>query len=83
MTKTEAHSLLNMVKDGTYFKYRKIRKALVLTGDVCGLPGRPRKQNGGTLRTNGDQPHRTFSAHGEVFSEGLSGPWKKSIGAIE
>jgi len=72
MTKTEAHSLLNMVKDGHYFKYRKIRKALVLTGDVCGLPGRPRKQNDRTLCTNGDQPFRTLQIHGEDFSKGLS-----------
>jgi len=72
MTKTEAHSLLNMVKDGTYFKYRKIRKALVLTGDVCGLPGRPRKQTDRTLCTNGGEPYRAFALYGQDFSERLS-----------
>jgi thioredoxin reductase len=72
MTKTEAHNLLDMVKNGILIETHRIRKALVLTGDIPNVLGRTRKQNGGTLRTNGDQQYRTFEAHGEVFSEGLS-----------
>lgn len=83
MTKTEAHNLLDMVKNGILIETHRIRKALILTGDISNLLARTRKQNGRALCTNGDSQHRTFSAHGEVFSEGLSGPWKKSIGAIE
>jgi hypothetical protein len=83
MTKTEAHNLLDMVKNGILIETHRIRKALILTGDIPNVLGRPRKQTCGTLRTNGDQPHRALEVHGQDFSEGLSGPWKKSIGAIE
>lgn len=72
MTKTEAHNLLDMVKNGILIESHRIRKALILTGDIPNVLGRPRKQTGGTLRTDGDQKHRAFQTHGEDFSEGLS-----------
>lgn len=78
MTKTEAHNLLDMVKNGILIESHRIRKALIITGDIHNLLGRPRKQTGGALCTSSDQPYRTFEIHGENFSKGLSGPWKKS-----
>jgi len=83
MTKTEAHNLLDMVKNGILIESHRIRKALILTGDIPNVLGRPRKQIGGTLCTSSDQPHRTLQIHGEDFSERLSGPWKKSSGATQ
>ena len=72
MTKTEAHNLLDMVKNGILIESHRIRKALILTGDIPHILGRPRKQISGALRSNGNQPHRTFSIHGEDFSKRLS-----------
>jgi hypothetical protein len=72
MTKTEAHNLLDMVKNGILIESHRIRKALILTGDIPHILGRPRKTNGGALCTNGNQPHRAFETHGEDFSERLS-----------
>ncbi len=72
MTKTEAHNLLDMVKNGILIESHRIRKALILTGDIPHILGRPRKQVGGALCSDGDQPHRTFETHGEDFSERLS-----------
>ena len=72
MTKTEAHNLLDMVKNGILIESHRIRKALILTGDIPNVLGRPRKQVGGALRSDGNQPHRAFSVHGEYFSERLS-----------
>ncbi len=72
MTKSEAHNLLDMVKNGILIESHRIRKALILTGDIPNVLGRPRKQAGGALREDGYQPHRTLSIHGEDFSEGLS-----------
>ena len=72
MTKTEAHNLLDMVKNGILIESHRIRKALILTGDIPNVLGRPRKQVGGALCTNGDQPYRAQQAHGEDFSERLS-----------
>jgi hypothetical protein len=72
MTKTEAHNLLDMVKNGILIEAHRIRKALILTGDIPHILGRPRKQTGGALREDGNQSHRAFSVHGEDFSEGLS-----------
>jgi hypothetical protein len=72
MTKTEAHNLLDMVKNGILIESHRIRKALIITGDIPNLLGRPRKTNGGALCTNGDKPYRTFEIHGEDFSERLS-----------
>lgn len=83
MTKTEAHNLLDMVKNGILIESHRIRKALILTGDIPNVLGRPRKQTGGTLCSHGDQPLRTLQIHGEDFSEGLSEPWKKSSGATQ
>ena len=83
MTKSDAHNLLDMVKNGILIEAHRIRKALILTGDIPNILGRPRKQIGGALCTNGDQPPRTLQIHGEDFSEGLSGPWKKSSGATQ
>ena len=71
MTKTEAHNLLDMVKNGILIESHRIRKALILTGDIPNILGRPRKQISGALREYGDQPHRALSIHGEDFSEGL------------
>ena len=78
MTKSEAHNLLDMVKNGILIEAHRIRKALILTGDIPNVLGRPRKQIGGALRSDGNSPHRTFTIHGEDISEGLSGPWGKS-----
>jgi len=78
MTKTEAHNLLDMVKNGILIEAHRIRKALILTGDIPHILGRPRKQTGGALRSDGNKPYRAFSIHGEDISEGLSGPWGKS-----
>ncbi|UOF77142.1 hypothetical protein [Caudoviricetes sp.] len=61
-----------MVKNGILIESHRIRKALILTGDIPNILGRPRKQAGGALRSDGNQPHRAFSVHGEDFSEGLS-----------
>lgn len=72
MTKTEAHNLLDMVKNGILIEAHRIRKALILTGDIPNVLGRPRKQTGRALREDGNQPYRAFSIHGEDFSEGLS-----------
>ena len=72
MTKTEAHNLLDMVKNGILIESHRIRKALILTGDIPHILGRPRKQIGGALCEDGNQPYRTFSVHGEDFSERLS-----------
>ena len=72
MNKSEAHNLLDMVKNGILIEAHRIRKALILTGDIPHILGRPRKQVGGALREDGYQPHRTFSVHGEDISEGLS-----------
>ena len=72
MTKTEAHNLLDMVKNGILIEAHRIRKALILTGDIPNVLGRPRKQTGGALCTSSDQPYRAQQAHGEDFSEGLS-----------
>lgn len=83
MTKSDAHNLLDMVKNGILIEAHRIRKALILTGDIPNVLGRPRKQIGGALCTHGDQPLRTLQIHGEDFSEGLSGPWKKSSGATQ
>lgn len=78
MTKTEAHNLLDMVKNGILIESHRIRKALIFTGDIPNVLGRPRKQTGGALCSNGNQPHRALTLHGEDISEGLSGPWGKS-----
>ena len=83
MTKTEAHNLLDMVKNGILIEAHRIRKALILTGDIPNVFRRPRKQTGGALFSDGDQPSRTLQIHGKDFSEGLSGPWKKSSGATQ
>jgi len=72
MTKTEAHNLLDMVKNGILIEAHRIRKALILTGDIPHILGRPRKQISGALRSDGNQPSRAFSVHGEDISEGLS-----------
>jgi hypothetical protein len=72
VNKSEAHNLLDMVKNGILIEAHRIRKALILTGDIPHILGRPRKQVGGALREDGYQPHRTFSVHGEDISEGLS-----------
>lgn len=72
MTKTEAHNLLDMVKNGILIESHRIRKALILTGDIPNVLGRPRKQVGGALCEDGNQPHRAFTIHGEDFSERLS-----------
>ena len=72
MTKTEAHNLLDMVKNGILIESHRIRKALILTGDIPNILGRPRKQTGGALRSDGNQSHRALSVHGEDISEGLS-----------
>ena len=72
MTKIEAHNLLDMVKNGILIEAHRIRKALILTGDIPNVLGRPRKQTGGTLCTSSDQPYRAQQAHGEDFSKGLS-----------
>ena len=83
MTKFDAHNLLDMVKNGILIEAHRIRKALILTGDIPNVLGRPRKQTGGALCTSSDQPYRALQTHGEDFSEGLSGPWKKSSGATQ
>ena len=83
MTKIEAHNLLDMVKNGILIESHRIRKALIITGDIPNVLGRPRKQTDRTLCTSSDQPYRTLKTHGEDFSERLSGPWKKSRGATE
>jgi len=72
VTKSEAHNLLDMVKNGILIEAHRIRKALILTGDIPNVLGRPRKQTGGALREDGNQPYRAFSVHGEDISEGLS-----------
>jgi hypothetical protein len=72
MTKTEAHNLLDMVKNGILIEAHRIRKALIITGDIPHILGRPRKQVGGALCTNGYQPYRALKTHGEDFSERLS-----------
>jgi len=61
-----------MVKNGILIEAHRIRKALILTGDIPHILGRPRKQISGALREDGNQSHRAFSVHGEDFSEGLS-----------
>ena len=38
MTKTEAHNLLDMVKNGILIEAHRIRKALILTGRLCPAP---------------------------------------------
>ena len=72
MTKSEAHNLLDMVKNGIIIEAHRIRKALIITGDFPNVLGRPRKQVGGALRSDGSSPHRALTLHGEDFSEGLS-----------
>jgi hypothetical protein len=61
-----------MVKNGILIESHRIRKALILTGDIPHILGRPRKQVGGALCEDGNQPHRALSVHGEDISEGLS-----------
>ena len=77
MTKSEAHNLLEMVKNGILIEAHRVRKALIITGDIPNVLGRPRKQASGALREDGDRSHRTFALHDSDFQEGLSGPWKK------
>ena len=72
MTKTDAHNLLDMVKNGILIESHRIRKALIVTGDIPNLFGRPRKTIGGALCTNGYPSHRALTAHGEDISERLS-----------
>ena len=72
MTKSEAHNLLDMVKNGILIEAYRIRKALILTGDIPNVLGRSRKQTGGALCTHGDQPYRAQQIHGQDFSERLS-----------
>jgi len=43
MTKTEAHNLLDMEKNGILIEAHRIRKALILTGDIPNVLGRPTK----------------------------------------
>ena len=67
MTKTEAHAILDQIKNGNPMPLALTNQALEWTGDLC----RPFSES---LRTNGNEPQidRSCQAHGQTIQNKFS-----------
>ena len=67
MTKTQAHELLNRLRDGHPMPVALTNQALYATGDISGLFGEPLRFDGHEQRNN-----RPCQAHDQAAEVGFS-----------